>query len=122
MELARALYRDSDIFIIDDITSALDSETTLFIIKETIGRVLKGKTVIMTTNNLSFLKYADHIVYIQDGKILSEGKLSTIENTELWKKHLQHDQTSNKKLLEIEDKKKEPETADILPNLSLNKQ
>ena len=68
---ARCLYGDSDIYILDDIVAALDSGTAAFVMKETIGKYLSGKTVILTTHNLTTLPYSDHVVYMEEGIIKS---------------------------------------------------
>ena len=86
LAFARALYSDFDILVLDDLTSALDPETTQFILSETIGRVLKGKTVIMSTNDMSVLKFADYIYYIEDGKFIHQGDFASIQTSELWLK------------------------------------
>jgi len=105
--------------VLDDLTSALDPATTEFVLKETICRVLKGKTLIMSTNDMSILKYADYIYYMEDGKILKHGNFESIRQTELWKKQ--------QELLDEIDAQKKYEGSSVnidskLPNLVLNKE
>lgn len=118
LAFARALYSEPDMLVLDDLTSALDPATTEFVLKETIGRVLKGKTVIMSTNDMSVLKFADYIYYFEDGKVVTEGSFQKIQSTELWKKQ-------QELLDEIHAQKKvaqevTPET-DQLPKLEIKK-
>ena len=84
---ARCLYRNSDIYILDDIVSALDSGVASFVMKETIGKYLKGRTVILSTHNLSTLPYSDYIIYMEHGKIVQEGDFASMSQNVLWKKH-----------------------------------
>jgi ABC-type transport system involved in cytochrome bd biosynthesis fused ATPase/permease subunit len=111
--LARCLYRDSDIYLLDDIVSALDPGVAAFVMKETIGKYLRGKTVIMSTHNLSVLPYSDHVIYLEAGKIIKQGKFNEMQDNELWKKHLGVVK-GNKTIQE----KKE---FDDLPEIELNK-
>ena len=104
LAFARALYSDSDILVLDDLTSALDPPTTDFILRETIGRVLKGKTIIMSTNDMSVLKYADQIYYIEEGKILHQGKFESIKTSELWQKQKEMLDEFNQKKDQCESK------------------
>jgi len=53
--LARALYSDADIYLFDDILSAVDVHVGSFIISETILKYLKNKTILMSTQALMYL-------------------------------------------------------------------
>ena len=66
--IARALYNNPKILVMDESTSALDPKTEKDIL-ETINK-LKGKlTILMITHRESSLKYCDRIIKITDGKI-----------------------------------------------------
>jgi ABC-type transport system involved in cytochrome bd biosynthesis fused ATPase/permease subunit len=67
ISLARALYSNKDIYILDDILSALDINVSEFIMSNTIKGYLKGKTIIMPTHAVNFLDRADQIVRINKG-------------------------------------------------------
>ena len=58
VSLARALYSNKDIYLLDDILSAVDVDVGKFIMKETIMGYLKRKTVIMPTHAISYLDLA----------------------------------------------------------------
>lgn len=66
--------------------SALDSGVASFVMKETIGKYLKGRTVILSTHNLSTLPYSDHVIYMENGRIAQEGNFASMSQNELWKK------------------------------------
>lgn len=71
--LARALYSNKDIYLLDDILSAVDVHVGKFIMEKTILGYLKGKTVIMPTHAVKFLDRADNIVILKKGKIVAHG-------------------------------------------------
>jgi len=53
--LARAIYSESELFLLDDILSALDINVGNYIMSETLLKYLKGKTILLTTHNLNYL-------------------------------------------------------------------
>lgn len=57
--LARALYSNQDIYLLDDIVSSVDAHVADFIIKNTIRKYLKNKTIVMSTHAVKFAEYAD---------------------------------------------------------------
>ncbi|KFQ45688.1 Canalicular multispecific organic anion transporter 2, partial [Nestor notabilis] len=75
VSLARAVYSNSDIYLLDDPLSAVDSHVAKHIFDKVIGPdgVLKGKTRILVTHGISFLPQVDHIVVLGDGKISEMG-------------------------------------------------
>ncbi|XP_027736449.1 canalicular multispecific organic anion transporter 2 isoform X2 [Empidonax traillii] len=75
VSLARAVYSGSDIYLLDDPLSAVDSHVAKHIFDKVIGPegVLKGKTRILVTHGIGFLPQVDHIVVLVDGKISEMG-------------------------------------------------
>ena len=73
ISLARAIVRKPRIFVLDEATSSIDTETES-IIQKAIDRVLKGKTSFVIAHRLSTIRNADRILVIKDGKIVEEGK------------------------------------------------
>ncbi|MXP51360.1 SmdA family multidrug ABC transporter permease/ATP-binding protein [Pantoea sp. SoEX] len=71
--LARALLIDSEILILDDALSAIDSATENQILNN-LRNWINNHTLIMITNHLSSLNEADEILVLNDGKILNRGK------------------------------------------------
>ena len=78
--LARAVYQDKDIYIIDDIYSALDMEVGIHISKKCINGLLRHKTRILCTHHWKFLASASNILVLEDGKIINHGAPSKILN------------------------------------------
>ncbi|TDH72543.1 hypothetical protein CCR75_004880 [Bremia lactucae] len=71
--LARAVYQDADIYLLDDILSAVDSHVGHDIFVDCIKTCLKDKLVILITHNLSFLSECDKIVMLENGVIREVG-------------------------------------------------
>ena len=73
LALARAVIVDSNILVLDDSTSAIDSSTANDIYESLRDKIFKGKTVFIITNNLSEIQKADKIIMLKKGKMLSYG-------------------------------------------------
>lgn len=79
--IARAIYKNPQILIMDEATSSLDSNTEL-LIQEGLEKILKQKTVISIAHRISTLKNVDKIIVFEDGKIVEEGTFKILsENT-----------------------------------------
>ncbi|KAF5273654.1 hypothetical protein FQR65_LT04654 [Abscondita terminalis] len=83
INLARAIYRDADIYLLDDPLSAVDTHVGKHIFEECIRTVLKDKTVILVTHQLQYLKYVDHIIVLDRGCLKVEGSPIKLEQTSL---------------------------------------
>ena len=70
--IARALITDPAILIIDDSTSAIDSQTEDEI-QRAIRRVLEGRTTILITHRLSQIRWADKVVVLRKGEVVDVG-------------------------------------------------
>ena len=82
LSLARALYSNKDIIIMDDPISALDVSVGKNIMEETILKHLSGKTRIVVTHAINYLSFFDYIYIMDEGKIVQEGPFSKIEQTD----------------------------------------
>ena len=71
--IARALYKDPEILILDEATSSLDSGSELYIQKMVRFMREQNKTVIIIAHRLSTVFQADKIVVLDDGKVVEEG-------------------------------------------------
>lgn len=70
--LARAIYKDSDILLLDEATNALDANNEKVIINN-LNEYFKGKTVVVVAHRLSTVKDADQIVVLEKGQIVELG-------------------------------------------------
>ena len=80
--LARALYSDRDIYLLDDILSAVDVHVGKFLMEKTILGYLRNKTVIMPSHAIHFIDFADNIIVMKKGTIVEHGRFKDIENSE----------------------------------------
>jgi ABC-type transport system involved in cytochrome bd biosynthesis fused ATPase/permease subunit len=78
VSLGRALFSQSDTYLLDDVLSAVDVHVGEHILREAIGKSLKGKTVIMVTHTTKFAGFADRIIFMKEGRIIAEGDYKTI--------------------------------------------
>ncbi|XP_030470676.1 ABC transporter C family member 5 [Syzygium oleosum] len=74
VQLARALYQDADVYLLDDPFSAVDAHTGSELFKEYILTALATKTVIFVTHQVEFLPAADMILVLKEGRIIQAGK------------------------------------------------
>jgi len=72
LALARIMYRDADIWILDEPTSSLDPEAEAAIFAE-LKQVLKGRIGIVISHRFSTVRIADRIAVIADGKVSELG-------------------------------------------------
>lgn len=75
ISIARELYKSIDILIMDEATSALDSETEVAI-QQSIDALQGQYTILIVAHRLSTIRNVDHIVYMNNGRIESEGSFS----------------------------------------------
>ncbi len=72
ISFARALLADPRILILDEATSSVDTQTER-VIQEALSTLLRGRTSFVIAHRLSTVVNADHIVVIQDGRIVEQG-------------------------------------------------
>ena len=73
LAIARALYRDPEILILDEATSSLDGPSVLRVRQVVEERRARGRTVIVIAHNLDLVIDADHIVVMRRGMVIEEG-------------------------------------------------
>lgn len=72
ISIARAILADPKILILDEATSAVDTETELAI-QKSLERLEKGRTVLSIAHRLSTLRNATHLIVIDDGRVTEAG-------------------------------------------------
>nr|CAB3473213.1 unnamed protein product [Digitaria exilis] len=65
IQLARALYSDADVYLLDDPFSAVDAHTGAHLFKECLMRQISSKTIIYVTHQLEFLRDADIVLVVR---------------------------------------------------------
>ena len=104
LTLARALYQNSDIYLFDDILSALDAQVGKKIMNNCLLNYLKNKTRILVTHSINFLHLMDRIIYMQEGKIIFNGTFDQIQKQDFYHdlKNLINYKEENKDNINIE--------------------
>jgi ATP-binding cassette subfamily B protein len=70
--IARAFLKDAPILLLDEATAALDSESEEAI-REALGRLMRGRTVIAIAHRLATLRNFDRVVVLREGRIIEDG-------------------------------------------------
>lgn len=70
--IARVIYKDPEIIILDEATNSLDAENEKAIV-ENLTRFLKNKTVVVVAHRLSTVRNADKIIVLEKGKVVESG-------------------------------------------------
>ncbi|GAA5927015.1 uncharacterized protein JCM15063_000432 [Sporobolomyces koalae] len=82
ISIARTLYYDADIILLDDPLSAVDAHVGAHIFNEAITGLLQAKTRILVTNALHLLPSADSIIVLANGRIVESGTFEQLTNKE----------------------------------------
>ncbi|KAI8896536.1 P-loop containing nucleoside triphosphate hydrolase protein [Globomyces pollinis-pini] len=80
LALARAIYKNSDIYLLDDPLASLDSKVCLSVFENAILRKLKSKTVLLVTHQLHLMKRVDKILVLKEGKLVGFGKYDELKS------------------------------------------
>uniref|UniRef100_A0A8R1HNH1 Uncharacterized protein n=1 Tax=Caenorhabditis japonica TaxID=281687 RepID=A0A8R1HNH1_CAEJA len=117
ISLARAVYQDKEIYLLDDPLSAVDAHVGRALFDKVIGPegLLSSKTRILVTHNLQYTKNVDRIFVIEDGQIVQDGRFEDIAYFEgpfgrLW---AECEKTAEED--EEEEDEEIPETEDVTP-------
>ena len=80
VSLARAVYSDHDLFLLDDPLSAVDSHVGKHIFENVIGPggVLQNKTRVLVTHGVTYLPKTDYIIVLKDGKVSEQGSFKDL--------------------------------------------
>ncbi|KPA78899.1 putative mitochondrial p-glycoprotein-like protein [Leptomonas pyrrhocoris] len=91
VSLARAVYADRDVYVLDDPLSALDAHVGRHVMEEVVLRALAGKTRVLVTHQLHVLPYADQVVVVRDGCVVFAGTHDAYTESE-WKAYVESEE------------------------------
>uniref|UniRef100_A0A672ZD64 ATP-binding cassette, sub-family C (CFTR/MRP), member 10 n=1 Tax=Sphaeramia orbicularis TaxID=375764 RepID=A0A672ZD64_9TELE len=74
LALARAVYMDKDIYLLDDPLAAVDTDVAEHLMQKCIMELLKEKTRILCTHRIEFVNKADMVVLMENGTIIRTGR------------------------------------------------
>ncbi|XP_068992123.1 ATP-binding cassette sub-family C member 4-like isoform X2 [Neodiprion pinetum] len=78
VNLARAVYRDADLYLLDDPLSAVDSRVGRHLFEKCINGFLKSKTRIIVTHQLQYLEQVDTVIFVNRGTVECQGTLQEL--------------------------------------------
>ncbi|KAJ9083268.1 Multidrug resistance-associated protein 5 [Entomophthora muscae] len=78
VSIARAVYNDADVVLMDDPLSPMDPRVGKHLFRECIQGLLKDKAVVFVTNQLHFLPHCDHIFVMKSGKCIEQGNYADL--------------------------------------------
>ena len=81
IQLARAVYQDADVYLLDDVFSAVDAHTGSDIFRDCVRGALRDKTVLLVTHQLDFLRNAHAIYVMRDGAVAQSGRYHDLLRT-----------------------------------------
>lgn len=73
MSLARALYQQSELFLLDDFLSALDPKVARKVLNQMRSLESMGKSLVISINNLSLIKDSDRVIWLENGQVSFDG-------------------------------------------------
>ncbi|XP_007571988.1 multidrug resistance-associated protein 5 [Poecilia formosa] len=82
LSLARALYSERPVLLLDDPLSAVDACVGSHIFSRAIRRAAKGKTVLFVTHQLQYLPECDDVILMKDGQIVEHGSHAQLMSKE----------------------------------------
>ncbi|KAF5296286.1 hypothetical protein FQR65_LT10282 [Abscondita terminalis] len=78
INLARAIYREADVYLLDDPLSAVDTQVGQHLFEECISKYLSHKVVLLVTHQLQFLKQVHQIIILDGGAVVIKGTYSDL--------------------------------------------
>jgi ATP-binding cassette subfamily C (CFTR/MRP) protein 4 len=78
ISLARAVYRDADIYLLDDPLSAVDAHVAEHIFNECFLNYLKNKSVVLVTHQVKYLSKVNQVYFIENGKLTAGETLNKV--------------------------------------------
>ena len=99
VSLARSVYHQADVYLFDDPLSAVDVKVGSDIFEKCINTFLKAKLVLLVTHQIQYVKKADHIIVMNEGKVVASGNNQEVVGNEFSRAFLQGlDDTYNSSL------------------------
>jgi len=88
--LARALYRNSSLFVLDEATSALDSHTES-LIQQSLERVMQGRTSIIIAHRLETIRQCNRVIVMEAGRIVANGSYDEVSQHKAFRRNFMMD-------------------------------
>ncbi|RZC36351.1 multidrug resistance-associated protein, partial [Asbolus verrucosus] len=82
INLARSIYKEADIYLLDDPLSAVDTHVGKQLFDDCISSYLKNKCVVLVTHQLQYLRTVDRIYLLENGSVATSGTYSQLKDSE----------------------------------------
>lgn len=82
INLARAVYKDADIYLLDDPLSAVDTHVGKQLFDDCVCGYLNSKCVVLVTHQLQYLKNVHRIYLLEDGRVAASGTYQELKNSD----------------------------------------
>ncbi|WOC16511.1 Multidrug resistance ABC transporter ATP-binding/permease protein BmrA [Pseudochrobactrum sp. MP213Fo] len=79
LAIARALLRDAPVLLLDEATSALDAQSEM-LVQKALEHLMQGRTTLVIAHRLATVLKADHILVMDQGRIVEQGTHATLSN------------------------------------------
>uniref|UniRef100_A0A183DYN8 ABC transporter domain-containing protein n=1 Tax=Gongylonema pulchrum TaxID=637853 RepID=A0A183DYN8_9BILA len=94
ISLARTIYQDADIYLLDDPLSAVDPAVGRFLFDRCIKKHLRSKATILVTHQVQHLQSADLVILMRGGEIVASGDLEELKQTQIYNEIIQETEKS----------------------------
>ena len=114
INLARAVYADKDIILMDDVLSAVDARVGKHIMNNCIMDLLKDKTRVLATHQLSLIGSADRVIFLNGNGSIDVGTFAELKDTnpgfgKLMAYNSEHEKEEEEEVEEINEEELEEE-------------
>lgn len=100
VSLARAVYADTDILLLDDPISALDAKVGKKVFDQVLRGMCKDKTIVLATHAIDYLPLADKIVLLDQGRIEAQGSFEELKSNDIMQEILKEHEEQRAATLE----------------------
>ncbi|KAJ8983678.1 hypothetical protein NQ317_003466 [Molorchus minor] len=109
INLARAIYKEADIYLLDDPLSAVDAHVGKQLFDDCICSYLKDKCVVLVTHQLQYLKNVQLLYLLNDGKVEASGSYTELQTsgckfTQILNNQEKEDEKSDRKSRRLSEK------------------
>nr|CAI5864659.1 unnamed protein product [Callosobruchus analis] len=106
INLARAVYKEADIYLLDDPLSAVDTHVGRELFENCISEYLKDKIVVLVTHQLQYLQNLEHVLYLENGSP-RQGSFRELKESGLDFARISGEEAEEEKFVEPKELKKQ---------------
>ncbi|XP_059046864.1 probable multidrug resistance-associated protein lethal(2)03659 [Achroia grisella] len=80
ISLARCVYQNADVYLLDDTLAAVDAKVAQAIYEDCIRGYLRDRAVVLVTHHVQFARHASHVAVMREGRIVAQGTYQELKN------------------------------------------